>query len=1156
MNRICLVSLGCFAASLAALGEIAPGRRAECKEAAAALVAQMTPEEQLSQLMMDSPAIKRLGVERHHWWNEALHGVARAGQATVFPQSIGLGATFDEPLVHRMADVISTEARAKHNLFAAKGDRGIYKCLTLWSPNVNMFRDPRWGRGQETFGEDPHLSGVLGAAFVRGIQGDDPRFLKAAACAKHFAVHSGPEKLRHGFDVKVSQQDMAEYYLPAFKALVDAKVESVMGAYSAINGVPCCANKWLLTDLLRGEWGFEGHIVSDVGAVRDIATGHHFAKDRTEASKASIAAGLDLCSENTYNSLRIGVGELRVPKDEFRGNAEQVEQGTQDTGHGTEGIAIDSKTMIVPLTRLFTTRFLLGEFDKTPWDNLGAESVANEAHRAIALEAAEKSLVLIKNNGVLPLDAGKLRSVGVAGPRAFDELAILGNYYGYTANPVSCASGIIGEAGPGVSVTAEPDMQNSEVIVLCLGNTAEEEGEESKSAVSDGGDRAQYALADEQMEKLRAYRKKKGKKIVSVVFGGSPIDLKEICELSDAVIVAWYPGEQGGRVIARAIFGKTNNFGRLPITFPESYEDLPPMTDYSLAGRTYRYATKKPAFPFGYGLSYTTYSYSRPRISYLDTKIQVTVEVENTGERDGEEIVQLYIRAPKASNDRRLHHLEGFSRVALKVGEKKDVSFYIPREAFNVYDEDGKPSSPRGVSSVFVGGGQPGFAQTLEIKIPTMAKPLIPGDYSDPDVIRVGTNYYMVTSSFQMSPGVPVLRSCDLKNWTTVAHAVPDLMKFSPKYGPDRMQMYGKGIYAPSIREHNGKFYVYVPSVDEGIIVSVADKPEGPWRADWLKKADGTPWKEGRWTDPCPFWEDTGNGERVTGNGWIAMSALHRNWTGWLFKLSDDGMQLLDEGWCFSPYRSTEGHKIYKRGDWYYLFHIEFLKDGHGEGSYFLRSKDINGPYELKYVPLSIPGQGALVDDTDGRTWWIAQFNTPQEPIGRAPYICPVEWRDDWPEIGEPTDAFSGGSCEQAWQCNHVCEDGAWDFTSRPGWLRIKNGERVTGNGFWKTPNVACKRVIQYDDETIVSCDIDTSRLKDGEEAGLALFNGGVDYAICKGVRSGDVMHCEWRISGDRCRSNDGQDLTMRGAKYRGINWGLYTTGTADFSNCKEEPSR
>ena len=426
------------------------------------------------------------------------------------------------------------------------------------------------------------------------------------------------------------------------------------------------------------------------------------------------------------------------------------------------------------------------------------------------------------------------------------------------------------------------------------------------------------------------------------------------------------------------------------------------------------------------------------------------------------------------------------------------------------------------------------------------AKPLIPGDYSDPDVIRVGTNYYMVTSSFQMSPGVPVLRSCDLKNWVTVSHAVPDLTKFSSKYGPDKMQMYGKGIYAPSIRKHKGKFYVYVPSVDEGIIVSVADRPEGPWKADWLKKADGTPWKEGRWTDPCPFWEEEGKGKREEGrgNGWIAMSGLARNWTGWLFKLSDDGMQLLDDGWCFSPYRSTEGHKLYKRGDWYYLFHIEFLKDGHGEGSYFLRSKDINGPYELKYVPLSIPGQGALVDDTDGRTWWIAQFNTPKEPIGRAPYICPVEWKDGWPEIGEPTDAFAGGSCEQAWQCNHVCEDGAWDFASRPGWFRI-NGRKA--KEFFHTPNVACKRVIQYKDETVVAVDIDTIRLKDGEEAGLALFNGGVDYAICKGVRTGDVMHCEWRISGDRCRSNDGQDLTMRGAKYRGINWGLYTTGAADF---------
>ncbi|MGN0854093.1 MAG: family 43 glycosylhydrolase [Kiritimatiellia bacterium] len=420
--------------------------------------------------------------------------------------------------------------------------------------------------------------------------------------------------------------------------------------------------------------------------------------------------------------------------------------------------------------------------------------------------------------------------------------------------------------------------------------------------------------------------------------------------------------------------------------------------------------------------------------------------------------------------------------------------------------------------------------------------PLIPGDYSDPDVIRTGTNYYLVTSSFAMSPGVPVLRSNDLRNWTTVAHAVPDLTKFSPKYGPDQLRMYGKGIYAPSIRAHRGKYYVYVPSVDEGIIVSVAERPEGPWTADWLRKPDGTPWREGRWTDPCPFWD-------ADGTGHLAASSLSRNWTGWLFKLSDDGLRLLDAGWCFSPYRSTEGHKLYRRGDYYYLFHIEFLPAGHGEGSYFLRSKDLNGPYELRYIPLSIPGQGALVDTPEGKWWWIAQFNTPKEPIGRAPYLCPVTWQDDWPEIAPPIEP-GAGSCEQAWQCNHVAEAGAWDFAVRPGWLRIRQRPECAAlaeKDFFRTPNVACKRVLQYDGEAHIVVDIDVSRLPPGARAGLALFNGGADFALTYGCRAGDVLHCEWTVRGRQCVANGGETATLGGAKYRGLNFGLWTTGEADF---------
>ena len=673
-------------------------RRAECAKRAAGLVAQLTAEERVGQLMMDSPAVDRLGIPKYHWWNEALHGDARAGLATVFPQSIGMAATFDEPLMRRMGDIVSTEARAKYNVFSAKGMRDIYFGLTFWSPNVNMFRDPRWGRGQETFGEDPFLSGRMGGAYVLGLQGDDPRYLKVAACAKHYAVHSGPEALRHGFDAKVSPRDMAEYYLPAFKALaVDAKVEAFMGAYSAINGTPCCADKWLLTDLLRGEWGFRGHVVSDVGAVSDIHRGHHFKPDPVAACKAAIAAGLDLCSEGTYACLRGALKDGRVTADE----------------------------LVKPLVRLYATRALLGQFDPkgaTPWDALGAQDVATDANRAVALEAAEKSLVLVSNNGVLPLDVSRQSCIAVVGPRACDEIALVGNYCGFSDAPVTCMSGFLREVGPGVKVEtgSEAFSWGTDFVVACLGLTAEDEGEEGCSVNNKGGDRTGYGLPPVQIELLKRLRKR-FKRVVTVIFGGSPVDLKPVCELSDAVMLAWYPGEQGGRAVARAVLGKVNPSGRLPITYPVSYDDLPDFKDYALAGRTYRYATKKPAYPFGYGLSYTAFAYANVKVKVEGEgegrRAAVSVDVKNTGKLAGDEVVQLYVRAPADAGDRRLHHLEGFARVKLAPGETKTVILPVKKEQFAVYGEDGRATVPAGASKVFVGGGQPGFAPCLEAEV-------------------------------------------------------------------------------------------------------------------------------------------------------------------------------------------------------------------------------------------------------------------------------------------------------------------------------------------------------------------------------------------------------------------------------------------------------
>lgn len=675
--------------ALCASAEIGPARRAEASRQAAAIIEKMTPEERLRELMMDAPGVERLGVPAYHWWNEALHGVARNGLATVFPQTMAAAASFDVELYGKVGAAVSTEARAKYNMFSAKGDRRIYRGLTFWSPNVNMFRDPRWGRGQETYGEDPFLAGEMGAAYVRGLQGDDPKYLKVAACAKHFAVHSGPEALRHGFSANVSRRDMAEYYFPAFRALVqDAKVESVMGAYSAINGEPCCASKWLLTDLLRGEWGFAGHVVSDVGAVGDISTGHKKADTLAAASKAAMAAGLDLCSEGTYESL------------------------TNEVASG----AVTGEQLAEPLRRLYTTRALLGQFDapgSTPWDGLGAKDVATRESRALALRLAEESLVLVHNNGALPLDPEKTSCVGVAGLRAQDSVALLGNYCGYTDEPSTVLAGVLKVAGPGIRVTAEPELWGLDALVLCLGITADDEGEEGCSVNNAGGDRAQYGLPEAQMKTLRGYRDVfRDKKLITVVFGCSPFDLAPVAELSDAVIVAWYPGERGGEAIARTVFGLSNPSGRLPITYPRSYGDLPDFADYSLAGRTYRYATKEPLYPFGYGLSYTTFAYANAKAEKpgADGSVRVSVEVSNTGARSGDEVVQAYVRAPSGSGDRRRHHLEGFARVSLAPGERRTVSVVLPKSAFAVYDEAGRPSVPAGESTVFLGGGQPGFS--------------------------------------------------------------------------------------------------------------------------------------------------------------------------------------------------------------------------------------------------------------------------------------------------------------------------------------------------------------------------------------------------------------------------------------------------------------
>jgi len=658
-------------------------RRAEARREAKAIFDKLSPNDAVTMTMMDNVEIKDPAIPRHHWWNEGLHGVARAGLATMFPQTIGRGATFDAKLERQVADVISTEARAKHNLFRAKGLRGIYTGLTYWSPNVNMFRDAHWGRGHETFGEDPYLTGIMGTEFVKGLQGDDPNFFKVTACGKHYAVHSGPENLRHEFNVNLDKRDLYEYYLPAFKMLVeDGKVDSIMGAYSAVNGEPCCANATLLRKILRDEWGFNGTVVSDVGAVNDVSQNHKFSPSKVEGCLATIKGGLDLCSEGTYDCLRKEVREGRVSKEQLR----------------------------EPVENILTTRLLLGNIksEQTPWDGLGEKDIATPEHKALALKCAEESMVLLKNNGVLPLDKAKLRGVRIWGMED-DVKANKGNYEGSASAQSTGRAGLAAELGGGVCIEGD----HADVFIAYIGHNPGWEGE--------GHDKRDCLMPNNHLNELRKSRKERpNRPIVSVIYGGSPVEIKEVCELSDAVLLAWYPGEQGGRAIARTLLGVNNPAGRLPITFMEDYTKEADIKDYTLPGRTYRYAVKKPLFPFGYGLSYTTFAYGKVEAAVAgerasassrgaDQAVTVSTTVTNTGKVAGDEVVQLYVRSPEGSDDRRLHHLEGFSRINLKLGETKTVSFTLKPEQLMQFGPDGKQSLAKGTYTFFVGGGQPGF---------------------------------------------------------------------------------------------------------------------------------------------------------------------------------------------------------------------------------------------------------------------------------------------------------------------------------------------------------------------------------------------------------------------------------------------------------------
>lgn len=818
------------------------------QERVESLLSEMTLQEKIDQMLYTSPAIERLGIPEYNWWNECLHGVARAGYATVFPQSITIAASWDTDLIHRVASVISDEARAKHHEFARRGLRKIYQGLTFWSPNINIFRDPRWGRGHETYGEDPFLTGQLGLQFVKGLQGDDPNYLKVVATAKHFAVHSGPEPLRHVFDANISERDLRETYLPAFRTLVvDGGVYSIMGAYNRFRGESCCASTEL-SGILRNEWGFQGYIVSDCWAISDIWQYHKIAKDAAEAAALAVKRGTDL---------ECGVSYKALP--------EAVKRGL-----------ITEKDLDVSVARLMTARMKLGMFDpdeQVPYAQIPFSVNDNPAHDNLARVAAQKSIVLLKNsNQTLPLKKN-LTKIAVMGPNADEVESLWGNYNGIPSHPVTVLQGIRNKVAPQTEIlyaqgseladgitklspipsvyletedgkqgafgeyfannklegeplftriddnidfywesgspdprmpvdnygirwttylkvpetgayeigewsmpsfkiycddkeilagnnehhafhnsvklnleagkryklvfdyrnyhgdgdarllwaTPRPDMlaqavetaKKSDVVVLVLGLNQRLEGEEMPIQVDGfkGGDRTHLNLPKTQSALMEAI-KATGKPVVLVLLNGSALSINYAAENMDAILTAGYPGQQGGNAVADVLFGDYNPAGRLPVTYYQSVDQLPAFENYDMEGRTYRYFRQSPLYPFGFGLSYTRFSYSDLNLqkeAQTGAPIAVSVKVTNAGDRDGEEVVQLYLTDEKASTPRPIRQLEGFKRIFLKKGESKTVAFTLEPRQFSMINDKNKQVIEPGYFTVSVGGEQPGF---------------------------------------------------------------------------------------------------------------------------------------------------------------------------------------------------------------------------------------------------------------------------------------------------------------------------------------------------------------------------------------------------------------------------------------------------------------
>lgn len=665
------------------------------------LVSRLTLEEKILQMQHTAPAIERLGIPQYNWWNECLHGVARNGIATVFPQAIGMAATFNPALIQTEADIISTEARAKYYEAISKNSHEIYQGLTFWSPNINIFRDPRWGRGQETYGEDPFLTSQIGKAFVTGLQGNDPNYFKVIATAKHFAVHSGPESLRHKFDAWPSQQDLYDTYLPAFEVLVkEAKVYSVMTCYNRVFGIPSSANTFLFKEILREKWDFKGYVVSDCWAISDMYNFHNFVPTAEKAAALSLKAGTDLSCGPEYGSL-----------------LKAVELGF-----------ITENELNIAVKRLFEARFRLGMFDppaRVKYASKPATDYNTDANRRLAREVARQSIVLLKNTchpgqkyPLLPISK-KVKSIAVIGPYANDTSVLLGNYNGIPSQPVTILSGIQKRAGKSFKVSycmgvERPEVQalrpentnlatdpifkeamslsgKADILIFVGGISPNLEGEEMDVKVPGfaAGDRTSLDLPQNQqllLEKLKTT----GKPIIIILTNGSALAINWAEENATAIVEAWYPGEEGGNAIADVLFGDYNPAGRLPVTFYKSVNDIPAFEDYSMKGRTYKYFGGSPLYAFGYGLSFTSFIYKSAELNSQsltekDT-IVLSVKLSNTGNYDGDEVIQVYVKQPVELKDQPIKTLIAFERVHFLKGESKDVNFKIPVNRLRHYN--------------------------------------------------------------------------------------------------------------------------------------------------------------------------------------------------------------------------------------------------------------------------------------------------------------------------------------------------------------------------------------------------------------------------------------------------------------------------------------